>query len=130
MTKNRIPVTGLTKPLKLKFTVSPAPTGKQHGCNYYKEQTKTWVKIGLTAVDGGNNTLICESTHATFFAPSTDATNTTTAPPTTSAVGGKDELCLNACAYSEITLPLPLPPSPAPFKTKNYSITSVTKLYS
>lgn len=61
------------------------------------------MKDGLTAVDGGNNTVICESTHATFFAPSTDATNTTTAPPTTPAVEGKEELGLTtSCAYAEI----------------------------
>lgn len=103
VSKNPLPVTNLTQPLTLTFTVSALPVGKQRGCNYFKKDTKTWDKKGMTAVDGGNNTLNCLSTHATFFAPSNDASNATTAPPT---VGGKNRFCS------------PLSPPPPPFTPK------------
>ena len=112
VSKNPLPVTNLPQPLTLTFTVSALPVGKQRGCNYFKKDTKTWDKKGMTAVDGGNNTLNCLSTHATFFAPSNDAsnaTNATTAPPTTAppTVGGRNRFAL----------PPPLPPPLTP-KTK------------
>ncbi|KAJ7370595.1 hypothetical protein OS493_031331 [Desmophyllum pertusum] len=86
--KATVPVTNLTKPLKLTFTVTQAPDGKQLGCVFFDTNRKIWVKEGLIAVEAGNNSLICESLHLTFFAPSNDAKNTsTTAPSTTPAVG-------------------------------------------
>lgn len=96
--KATVPVTNLAKPLKLTFTVTQAPDGKQLGCVFFDTNRKIWVKEGLIAVEAGNNSLICESLHLTFFAPSNDAKNTsTTAPSTTPAVGGKNALYLNSC---------------------------------
>lgn len=79
VSKNPLPVAGLSQPLVLKFTVSTPPVGKRNGCNFFKKGTKAWDKNGMTAVDVGNNTLECQSTHATFFAPSHDASNATNA---------------------------------------------------
>lgn len=88
VTKEPLEVTGLSNPLKITFNnVPPPPDGKELGCNFFDTQIKVWVKTGLTAVDNGDNTLVCESSHATFFAPSHDVVNNaSTAAPTTPAV--------------------------------------------
>ena len=94
VTKEPLPVTGLSNPLIITFNnVSPPPDGKKLGCNFFDTQIQVWAQNGLTPIDNGDNTLVCESTHATFFAPSQDAvTNASTAAPTTPAVEGMDRL--------------------------------------
>ena len=93
--KKKITVKDLSTPLKLKFSVDQAavPEGKQVKCKYFDAAQKAWVEDGLNAVGPVDGKLTCESTHATFFAPSQDGKNastniTTTATPATT-VGGE-----------------------------------------
>lgn len=65
-------VQSLSQPLKLSFIITSVPSGKTVGCVYFDEQERIWVKTGLTATGPAGNTLICTSSHATFFAPSYD----------------------------------------------------------
>ena len=94
VTKEPLEVKGLSDPLIITFNnVSPPPDGKILGCNFFDTQRQVWVQTNLTAEDNGNNTLVCKSTHATFFAPSHDVdNNASTAAPTTTAVEGKNRL--------------------------------------
>ena len=95
------PVTGepyvvenLTDPLTITFfDLSTPRDGKKLACKFFDTKKQVWAQDGLTAVDSGNNTVVCESTHATFFAPSHDAVkNASTAAPTTADVEGMDSL--------------------------------------
>lgn len=97
VTKDPLTVTGLSDPLIITFNnVSPPPDGKKLGCNFFDTKTQVWAQTGLTAVDKGDNTLDCKSTHTTSFAPSHDALKSdnvsTAAPPTTLADEGMDSL--------------------------------------
>ena len=65
-------VQSLSQPLKLSFIITSVPSGKTVGCVYFDEQERIWLKTGLTATGPAGNTLICTSSHATFFAPSYD----------------------------------------------------------
>ena len=104
VTKEPLNVTGLSNPLTITFNnLSPPPDGKEFGCNFFDTKIQVWVQSGLTAVDNGNNTLVCESTHATFFAPSHDAVKNASAAPTTT-VEGIDSLILIVSARSKIAL--------------------------
>ena len=87
-------VKNLSDPLTITFyNVLTPPDGKKLSCNFFDTERQVWAQDGLTAVDKGNNTVVCESTHATFFAPSHDAVkNASTAAPTTPDVGGMDSL--------------------------------------
>lgn len=99
VTKKPIEVKDLSDPLTITFNnLAPPPDGKEFGCNFFDTRIQVWAQSGLTAVDKGNNTLVCESTHATFFAPSHDAVaNASTAAPTTT-VEGIDSLIFIVCA--------------------------------
>ena len=94
VSKEPLEVKGLSDPLIITFgNVAPPPDGKELGCNFFDTQLQVWVQTGLKAVDKGNNQLVCESTHATFFAPSHDAVkSSSTAAPTTPVVEGMDSL--------------------------------------
>ena len=77
ITKEPLVIQSLSPPIKLTFTITSVPDGKMAGCVYFDEQQRIWVKTGLKAIGPAGNLLICESTHATFFAPSHDSIHTT-----------------------------------------------------
>jgi len=89
VSKTPLTVQGLSRPLRLTFYVGALPEGKEAQCKFFDEAQKVWVSIGMTAVGPENGTLICESTHATFFAPSQDKTNATTTASPATTVGAK-----------------------------------------
>ena len=70
ITKELIEVQSLSQPLKLSFIITSVPDGKKLGCVYFDEEERIWLTTGLHAVTTPADTLVCESTHATFFAPS------------------------------------------------------------
>ena len=70
ITREPIDVHSLPQPLKLSFIITSVPDGKKLGCVYFEDEEKIWVRTGLNAVTPAGDTLVCESTHATFFAPS------------------------------------------------------------
>ena len=92
VSKTPLTVQGLSRPLRLTFYVGALPEGKEAQCKFFDEAQKVWVSIGMTAVGPENGTLICESTHATFFAPSQDKTNATTTTSPATTVGGETML--------------------------------------
>ncbi|XP_078368614.1 uncharacterized protein LOC144652478 isoform X2 [Oculina patagonica] len=76
ITKELIEVQSLSEPLRLSFIVTSVPSGKTVGCVYFDEQERIWVKTGLTAIGPDGDKLVCASSHATFFAPSYDTSET------------------------------------------------------
>ena len=76
ISKELIEVQSLSDPLRLSFIITSVTSGKTVGCVYFEEQERIWVKTGLTAVGPTGDTLICTSTHATFFAPSYEPSDT------------------------------------------------------
>ena len=93
--QTEIPVHGLSTPLKLTFNICTLPEDKEVICSYFKETKKAWVTDGMNAVEPVDGSLICESTHATYFAPSSreikNGTSNTTATESlaSTAVRGK-----------------------------------------
>lgn len=70
ITKTPIVIQSLTHPLKLVFIILSVPKDKKLGCVYFDEDKKVWVKTGLNAIGLVSSEFTCESTHATYFAPS------------------------------------------------------------
>jgi len=75
ITKEPIEVQSLPQPLKLSFIMTSVPDGKKLGCVYFDEEERIWFTTGLNAVTPDGDTLVCESTHATFFAPSHESSS-------------------------------------------------------
>lgn len=75
ITKEAIEVQNLPQPLKLSFIITSVPEGKKLGCVYFEEEERIWFTTGLNAVTPPGDTLVCESTHATFFAPSHESSS-------------------------------------------------------
>lgn len=71
--KTPIVIQSLTHPLKLVFIILSVPKDKKLGCVYFDEDKKVWVKTGLKAIGLVSSEFTCESTHATYFAPSHDS---------------------------------------------------------
>ena len=92
ISKEPIDVHSLPQPLKLSFIINSVPDSEKLGCVYFEEEERIWVTTGLNAVTPPGDKLVCESTHATFFAPSHESS---------AAVESKSalvfRLCLSAC---------------------------------
>lgn len=101
--KKKLTVQNLPQPLKFTFEIGEVPNDKEAACKFFNETTKAWVSTGLTARGPVNRKLTCESTHATFFAPSQDtkanettaASNATTTASPITTVGGKTQAPYN-----------------------------------
>ncbi|XP_068706586.1 uncharacterized protein [Montipora foliosa] len=93
VSKTEISLHDLSTPLKLTFNIGDVPEDKEVVCSYFNETKKAWVTDGMNAVEPVNGSLTCESTHATYFAPSSrdinngTSNNTSTEPPSSTTVG-------------------------------------------
>ncbi|PFX24468.1 hypothetical protein AWC38_SpisGene10933 [Stylophora pistillata] len=73
ITKTPLVIQSLVHPLKLFFFIPSVPKEKKLGCVYFDEDKMVWLKTGLKAVGPVSSNFTCESTHATYFAPSHDS---------------------------------------------------------
>ena len=94
--QTEIPVHGLSTPLiKLTFNIGVVPEDKEVICSYFNETKKAWVSDSMNTVEPIDGSLICESTHVTYFAPFSreikngTSNTTTTEPPASTTVRGK-----------------------------------------
>ena len=77
------------------LNIGAVPEDKEVICSYFNETKKAWFTDGMNAEEPVDRPLICESTHATYSAPSPreikngTANTTTTEPPASTTVGGK-----------------------------------------